>query len=148
MANSTDIDNLFLDIADRVAAMSVSRRSKVGAVITSNDNIISMGWNGTPAGFDNNCEYEEPDGTLVTRPEVLHAESNAILKLAKTGGLGAKGATIYTRYSPCPDCAKLIAQAGITRVVYRFPYRLPEGLAMLKSLGVGLEQFDPTSSPE
>jgi dCMP deaminase len=141
MASLNDLDKMFLDISDRVAEMSHSRRAKVGAVIVSDGNIISMGWNGTPSGFDNNCEFDNGEGALVTRPEVLHAESNSILKLARTGGLGSDGGTIYTTFSPCPDCAKLIAQSGIKRVVFRNQYRLTDGLAMLKTLGIEVEQL-------
>lgn len=155
MASQQNLDQLFLDIAERISQMSHAVRSKVGAVIVLNDNIISMGWNGTPSGMDNNCEdlvypegYDEcdgvggpPDMVLRTKQMVLHAESNALMKLASAGGKGAEGATLYCTYSPCPECAKLIKQAKITRVVYRNHYRLPEGIQMLEFLGVKCHQL-------
>lgn len=136
MDKQLKLDRLFSDIADRISEESHARRLKVGCVIVKDGNIISMGWNGMPSGMDNNCEIEQPDGTLITRREVSHAESNAIGKLAARGGVGALGATIYTSYSPCAECAKLIKQANITRVVFRRQYRLPDGIDMLKALGV------------
>jgi dCMP deaminase len=136
MAKQEKLDNLFLDIADRISEMSYARRLKVGSVLVKDGNIISMGWNGTPAGMDNNCEYENSDGELVTKPEVLHSESNTLMKLSASGGFGAKDATLYTKYSPCPECAKLIKQALIKRVVYREVYRLPEGVEMLQKMGI------------
>lgn len=135
------LDEILLSTAEHFASMSYANRLKVGAVIYKNDNIISMGWNGTPAGADNNCEIENADGSLTTKTSVMHAESNAILKASKLGGQGLDGATIYTTYSPCPECAKLIKQAGIKRVVYRHNYRLLDGIDMLKSLGVPVEQL-------
>lgn len=145
MADKQKLDILYLDIAERVAEMSVAQRLKVGAIIVKNDNIVSMGFNGTPSGFDNCCEIQNLDGTLTTRPETLHAESNALMKLARSGGVGSLGATMYTSYSPCPECAKLIKQAGIDRVVYKHRYRLTGGLDMLKSLGVTVEHLESTN---
>ena len=145
MADKQKLDTLYLDIAERVAEMSLAQRLKVGAIIVKNDNIVSMGWNGNPSGFDNCCEIQNPDGTLTTRPETIHAESNALMKLARSGGVGSLGATMYTSYSPCPECAKLIKQAGIDRVVYKHQYRLTGGLDMLKSLGVTVEHLESTN---
>ena len=145
MADKQKLDILYLDIAERVAEMSVAQRLKVGAIIVKNDNIVSMGFNGTPSGFDNCCEIQNLDGTLTTRPETLHAESNALMKLARSGGVGSLGATMYTSYSPCPECPKLIKQAGIDRVVYKHQYRLTGGLDMLKSLGVTVEHLESTN---
>ena len=111
--------------------MSFARRLHVGAVIVKNDNIISFGWNGMPSGWDNNCEdvitpslpYLQGDGpTLKTKPEVLHAETNAIAKLAKSTESG-DGATMFITHAPCLDCAKLIYQSGIKSVYYRNAYR-------------------------
>jgi dCMP deaminase len=104
-----------------------------------------------PSGVEDDvCEFwedtsalikAEPEWSLRTKPEVLHAESNTLLKLAKNGGMGAKGATLYTTVSPCPECAKLIKQAEIKRVVFRHQYRLTEGIDLLRRLGVQVERL-------
>lgn len=141
MASQSELDNLFLDISDRVAQESKAVRSKVGAVVVVDGNIVSFGWNGTPSGFENSCETVEPDGSLRTKPEVLHAESNALMKLVRSGGRAAEGGTLYTTFSPCPECAKLTAQAGLKRVVYRYQYRLTDGLRMLERLGINVEHL-------
>lgn len=139
-------DKMYIEIADVIAKQSKAMRAKVGAVIVKDHNIISFGFNGTPAGFDNCCEtlhYDESGKpTWHTKPEVLHAESNAITKLAKYGGFGCFGATLYCTYSPCIDCAKMIVQTGIKRVVYRYAYRLEQGVELLKQAGIVCEQFN------
>lgn len=135
------LDTLFVDLAARIAEMSYAKRLKVGAVIVHDGNIVSMGWNGTPNGMDNCCEIELPNGELITKPVVLHAESNALMKLAASGSNGAEGATLYQTHSPCPECAKLIKQAKIERVVYRHAYRLTDGVEMLELLGVKCTQL-------
>ena len=135
MADPAKLDNLFLDIAYRIGQMSHSRRRSVGALIVKDGNIISMGWNGMPSGMDNNCEYGDDDA-LVIREEVLHAESNALMKLAASGTLGSTGATLYCTASPCMQCAKLIAQAKISRVVFRELYTRSDGLGLLNAVGV------------
>lgn len=139
-AKQDKLDELYLDLADRISQMSVAVRSKVGCVIVKNGNLIAMGWNGMPAGMPNECEDLQDDGSLVTKPEVLHSESNALMKLAQSGGIGAKDATLYVTLSPCPECAKLIKQSGISRVVYRHQYRLLDGIDMLKKLDVDVQQ--------
>ena len=106
-------DNLYMDIAKRVGEMSYDIDTKVGAVIVKDGNIISMGWNGTPSGFDNSCKDHSTGSTL---PIVIHAEANAICKLAKSSTNG-QGATLYTTLSPCTECTKLILQSGISNVV-------------------------------
>jgi len=106
-------DNLYMDIAKRVGEMSYDVDTKVGAVIVKDGNIISMGWNGTPSGFDNSCKSPTTGATLRT---VIHAEANAICKLAKSSTNG-EGATLYCTMSPCIECAKLILQSGISHVV-------------------------------
>jgi len=106
-------DDLYMDIAKRVSEMSYDEDTKVGAVIVKDGNVISMGWNGTPKGFPNNCK-DTTDGS--TLPIVIHAEANAICKLAKSSTNG-EGATLYTTLSPCTECTKLILQAGISHVV-------------------------------
>lgn len=141
MTKQERYDNLYIGIAALVAEQSYSRRSKVGAILVKDGNTIGMGWNGMPAGMDNNCEVELPDGTLQTRPEVAHAEQNLLSKLARRGGIGADGGTLYITMSPCPECAKQIHGAGIVRVVYRDAYRLPDGTALLQRLGVKCEQL-------
>jgi dCMP deaminase len=107
-------DELYMDIASRVSEMSYDSDLKVGAVIVKEGNIISMGWNGTPSGFDNECKASNG----ATLPYVIHAESNAICKLAKTNGNG-EGATLYTTTSPCMECTKLILQSGISEVIIK-----------------------------
>lgn len=112
-----------MDIADRVAKMSYAQRLQVGAVIVKDGRIISMGFNGMPAGWDNNCEFDYTDPQtkiteLVTRKEVLHSESNAIAKLARSTESG-EGADLFVTHAPCLDCAKMIYQAGIKTVYYR-----------------------------
>jgi len=106
-------DHLYMDIAYRVSEMSHDTDTKVGAVIVKDGNIISMGWNGTPSGFPNQCKDSSTGRTL---PIVIHAEANALCKLAKSSTNG-EGATLYTTLSPCTECTKLILQSGITNVV-------------------------------
>ena len=106
-------DHLYMDIAYRVSEMSHDTDTKVGAVIVKDGNIISMGWNGTPSGFPNQCKDSSTGRTL---PIVIHAEANALCKLAKSSTDG-QGATLYTTLSPCTECTKLILQSGITNVV-------------------------------
>ena len=137
---------LYNNIAHEVAKMSHARRLQVGAVIVKDDRVISMGYNGMPAGWENNCESEGIDfnpitktktgnGILTTRPEVLHAESNAIAKLAKSNDSG-DGADIFVTHAPCMECSKLIFQSGIRRVYYSQDYRDDSGIKFLKQSGV------------
>lgn len=139
--------NLYMDWADRTAQLSHARRLQVGAVIVKDDSVISYGYNGMPAGWDNNCEdiisdvWEEPDlHNLKTKPEVLHAESNAIAKLAKSTNSGL-GATMFITHAPCMECAKLIYQSGISSVLYRNAYRDTSGTKFLVLSGVKVEQI-------
>ncbi len=122
---------LYSDIAQRVAELSSARRLQVGAIIVRDDRIVSLGYNGTPAGWDNNCEFEHPDGSLKTKPEVLHAEMNALMKLARSHESG-NGADLFITHSPCMECAKGIYQAGINRVYYGTQYRSSQGIDFLK----------------
>jgi dCMP deaminase len=138
---------LYMDIAGRVSDMSHARRLQVGAVIVKDDRIISMGFNGMPSGWDNNCEdtvVEEHDEKFVTvlrtKPEVLHAESNALAKLARSTESG-DGADIFITHAPCLDCAKMIYQTGIRRVFYRNSYRSDDGLQFLKQSGVDVKNI-------
>ena len=110
-------DKFFMEIAKVVSEQSKCNRSKVGAILVKDGNIIAIGYNGIPSGFCNDCEQDD-----VTLPEVLHAESNAIAKCARSTS-SADQSTIYTTMSPCFECSKLIIQAGITRVVYKYQYK-------------------------
>mgnify|MGYP000482166534 FL=1 len=111
----------YMDVAERFAQLSHAQRAKVGAIIVKDDRIISIGYNGMPSGWDNVCETEGR-----TNPEVLHAETNAIAKLAQSGESG-KDATLFCTHLPCMDCAKLIYQSGITQVYYREEYKAAKG---------------------
>jgi len=139
----------YMKTAEVFAELSSARRLHVGAIVVKDDRIISIGYNGMPSGWDNNCEYEEEvlqsefgkgnwlekTGQLKTRPEVLHAETNAIAKLAKSTESG-DGATLFVTHAPCLDCAKLVYQTGINSVYYRNSYRSQEGLEFLEKAGV------------
>ena len=126
-----ELDKRYLRMARIWAENSYCTRRKVGALIVKDKMIISDGYNGTPAGFENVCELD--DGT--TKPYVLHAEANAITKIAKSGN-NSDGATLYVTTSPCMECSKLIIQSGIRRVVYSESYRLTDGVDLLKRAGV------------
>lgn len=119
------------------AKNSYCKRRQVGALIVKDRMIISDGYNGTPSGFENICE----DESGATKPYVLHAEANAITKVAKSGNSSA-GSTLYVTASPCVECAKLIIQAGIRRVVYRDEYRLTDGVELLQRAGVEIVKID------
>lgn len=135
------LDHVFMAMAQDLATMSLATRSKVGAIIVKDGNVKSTGWNGMPSGFPNEeLERFDASGALVTNPLVLHAESNAILKCAREGS-ASEGAYLYVTMSPCPECAKLIIQAGIKKVYYRHKYRLTEGLAVLKRAKVPCVQL-------
>ena len=125
------LDGRYLRMARIWAENSYCTRRKVGALIVKDKMIISDGYNGTPSGFENVCELE--DGT--TKPYVLHAEANAITKVAKSSN-NSLGATLYVTASPCLECAKLIIQSGIKRVVYSEMYRLDDGLRLLERAGI------------
>ena len=129
-----------LDVAQRYSELSHGRRLKVGAVVVKDDRIISIGYNGTPPGWDNNCEDELPDGSLKTKPEVLHAEENAIGKLARSHESG-DGATMFLTHAPCAQCAKLILVSGICQVFYRDTYRDDSGILFLERGGVSVQQL-------
>ena len=143
MAAPEALDTMYMDLAERISHMSRGRRARVGAVLVKDDRIISYGWNGTPSGSDNNCEIENDDGSLTTKPEVLHSESNCLMKLAATGGEGSAGSVMYVTMSPCFECSKLIRQAKITRVVFRNHYRDTGGIDFLRSFGIQVDQLEP-----
>lgn len=155
---------LYITIAETVATMSYAKRLQVGAIVVKDDRVISMGYNGMPAGWNNNCEDtvyvldEEVMGTdmvslgytqtdngnwikLKTKPEVLHAESNAISKLAKSSESG-NDATLFVTHSPCLDCAKLIYQSGISSVYYRNSYRDDSGIKFLEQSGIKVTKLE------
>lgn len=127
--------------AKTFAELSHARRLHVGAIIVKDDRIISIGYNGMPAGWDNNCEVMLEDGTLKTKPEVLHAETNAIAKLARSGEHGLNS-DLFVTHAPCMDCAKLIYQTGIRRVFFGTAYRDHAGVDFLKASGVSVTQLD------
>lgn len=125
-------DEMFMEMANVVSKQSHDSDHKVGAIIVKDDRVISMGWNGMPPGMDNNCKH----ATGATRKEVIHAEANAIAYLARSTA-SSEGATIYCTLSPCIDCAKLIVQAGITRVVFGESYKDESGkLFLMERLGI------------
>jgi dCMP deaminase len=141
--------NAYMDVAERFAQLSSARRLHVGAIVVKDDRIISIGYNGMPAGWDNDCEDQiyEDDGfhiTLKTKPEVLHAETNAIAKLAKSNESGM-GATMFITHAPCLDCAKLIYQSGISHVLYRNAYRDTSGVSFLEKSGITVMQIEKGS---
>ncbi len=163
----------FMKTAETFAELSHARRLHVGAIVVKDDRIISIGYNGMPANWDNDCEdiewcsaggwlspeeieegwpyegsYLDENGNMITgryrlktKPEVLHAETNAIAKLAKSTESGV-GATMFITHSPCLDCAKLIYQSGITRVFYRDHYRSNDGINFLEKSGVNVEKVN------
>lgn len=130
-------DQGYIQMAAIWAGNSYCKRRQVGALLVKDRMIISDGYNGTPSGFENNCEDENG----VTKPYVLHAEANAITKVAKSGN-SSLGATLYVTAAPCLECAKLIIQAGIKRVVYRDEYRLTDGVDLLRRAGIEVEKVD------
>ncbi len=149
----------YMKVAETFAGLSSARRLHVGAIIVKDDRIISIGYNGMPSGWDNNCEdkfycddgdYSEQlfpkeannwiNYKLVTKPEVLHAETNAIAKLAKSTESGI-GADMFITHAPCLDCAKLVYQSGINSVYYRNAYRNESGIEFLEKAGVKVERI-------
>ena len=130
-------DLAYLRLAREWAKLSHCKRKQVGAIIVKDATIIADGYNGTPTGFENDCE----DDSGATKWYVLHAEANAILKVARTTN-NAAGATLYLTHSPCKDCSKLILQAGITRLVYNHAYKDTSGLEFLEKAGLQLRQLD------
>ncbi len=132
------LDKRYIRMAQIWAENSYCNRRKVGALIVKDKMIISDGYNGTPAGFENVCEDENG----LTKPYVLHAEANAITKIACSNN-SSKGATMYVTTSPCIECAKLIIQAGIKRVIYSEKYRLEDGLDLLRKANIEVVYINP-----
>lgn len=133
----SELDKRYIRMASIWAENSYCQRRKVGALIVKDKMIISDGYNGTPAGFENVCE----DENNVTKPYVLHAEANAITKVAASSN-SSKGATIYVTSAPCIECAKLIIQSGIKRVVYSEKYRMEDGCNLLQRAGISIDYID------
>lgn len=131
------LDKRYLRMARIWAENSYCNRRKVGAILVKDQMIISDGFNGTPAGFENVCE----DSEGITKPYVLHAEANAITKVARSNN-SSEGATLYITASPCLECAKLIIQAGIRRIVYNELYRITDGLDLLERAGIQCVHLD------
>lgn len=131
--------DVYMKVAEDFAELSSAKRLHVGAIVVKDDRIISIGYNGMPSGWDNNCEDWFDDGTSKSKPEVLHAETNAIAKLAKSTESGL-GATLFVTHAPCLDCAKLVYQSGINNVYYRHTYRSEDGLRFLEKAGVQVEK--------
>lgn len=129
------LDEVFINIAKEVGSLSHCTRSKVGAVLVKDGNMISFGYNGTPAGMDNGCEENN-----VTKDEVVHAEMNSILKAAKSGN-AVEGSTLYLTLSPCKECSKLILQSGVKKVVYLNTYRNLDGIQFLSQF-IEVEKYD------
>ena len=131
--------NYYMDIAKRTAELSSAVRLQVGAIIVKNDRVVSIGYNGTPSGWTNVCE----DESFKTKPEVIHAEANAIAKLAKSTESG-EGAVMFLTHAPCMDCAKQIYTAGIRKVFFDNQYRSMDGVVFLNKCNVEVEQINET----
>jgi dCMP deaminase len=139
--------NAYMDVAERFAKLSSAKRLQVGAIVVKDDRIISIGYNGMPAGWDNVCEevveVHEDGGTVTkTKPEVIHAEANAIAKLAKSNESG-DGSMMFLTHAPCIDCAKQVYTAGVKKVYYRNSYRDTFGIDFLEQCGVEVEKISP-----
>ncbi len=137
------LDRRYLDMARIWAQNSYCERRQVGALLVRDKMIISDGYNGTPSGFENICEDENNK----TKPYVLHAEANAITKVARSGN-SSDGATLYVTSSPCLECAKLIIQAGISRVVFSEKYRVEDGINLLKRAKIEVVQLEYRNTDE
>jgi dCMP deaminase len=135
MAKQLELDHTFLEMAYVFANLSKAKRRKVGCIIVKDGQVISNGFNGTPSGFNNRCEVND-----VTKPEVLHAESNALMKIARSTN-SSIGSTMYLTCSPCFECAKLIIQSGITRLVYKEDYRKEDGIDLLRLTDIIIEKI-------
>lgn len=155
MANQNKLDGTYMQVALVHAKLSKASRAKVGACIVTKNGVILAGYNGTPSGWCNTCEdtviighgEHQGDSYLKTKPEVLHAELNCIMKAAREG-VSVQGATLYVTLQPCVQCSAMLAQAGITRVVYGDVYRDKSGVDMLQANGIIIEQFDKGETNE
>ena len=146
MAKQLELDHTFLEMAYVFANLSKAKRRKVGCIIVKDGQVISNGFNGTPSGFNNRCEeqvfrYDVGDCyVLQTKAEVLHAESNALMKIARSTN-SSIGSTMYLTCSPCFECAKLIIQSGIIRLVYKEDYRKEDGIDLLRLTDIIIEKI-------
>ena len=140
LSKQSQLDSRYLRMAQIWAENSYCQRRKVGALVVKDQMIISDGFNGTPSGFENVCEEND-----VTKPYVLHAEANAITKLARSHN-SSEGATLYVTASPCLECSKLIIQSGIQRVIYGEQYRLQDGIELLRRAGIEVIQLTATDN--
>ena len=134
MATQENLDQTYMRMAEELAPLSYAQRKKVGCLIVKDTQIISEGYNGTPSGFSNVCEYVDYVDEMYSKPEVLHAESNALTKLARSTN-SSDQSTLYVTLVPCFECAKLIIQSGIREVVYK-EFRTKNGLSLLKEAGI------------
>ena len=144
MPSQLDLDIAYVKMAEIWSQLSKAKRKKVGCIIVKNGMIISDGYNGTPKGFDNNCEMQDPRfcwAQEITKPEVLHAESNAITKLAKSTQ-SSINSTLYSTASPCLDCSKLIIQSGISRVFFKEIYKNLDGVNLLLDADIQVDTLD------
>ena len=130
----------YMKIAEVTSSLSYAKRLQVGAVIVKDNQILATGYNSMPSGWENVCETVEPDGNTKTKPEVLHAETNAIAKVAQSTE-SSLGSTLFCTHAPCIECAKLIYQSGINTVYYRDQYRSDAGLKFLELSGVNVHQY-------
>ena len=140
MAQQDRLDQTYMRMAEELSKLSYAERKKVGCLIVKDTQIISEGYNGTPTGFDNACEYYNHLDEIYTKPEVLHAESNAISKIARSTNSSSES-TLYVTLAPCFECSKLIIQAGITRVVFKDKYR-NNGIGILNKAGIIISQIE------
>ncbi len=139
MANQVELDCCYIKVAEAHARLSRAERKRVGACLVTQSGVIIPGYNGTPSGTDNACE-DEVDGALVTKPEVIHAELNCILKAAKEG-VSVVGSKLYVTLSPCLPCSAMLKQAGVSEIVYLEGYRDSSGIDYLRSHGVKVRKF-------
>lgn len=133
-------DKTYMQMAQSIALHSKAIRKKVGAILVTNHGVILPGYNGCATGMSNICENEQPDGSLVTKPEVIHAELNCILKAAKEG-VSVVDSVVYVTLSPCVQCAAMMIQSGVKRVVFGEQYRDNSGILLLKTAGVAVEHL-------
>jgi dCMP deaminase len=138
-------DQLYMNLAVEIGNMSYAEKLKVGSLAVKNGNILSMGFNGTPSGWDNDCEYRDfnPDGSynLKTKEEVIHSEANMVCKAARDG-VSLKDATAYVTIAPCAHCALLMLQSGITKVIFKDFYKTNAGINILKQSNVEVKQIN------
>lgn len=144
MAKQSELDDAYMGTAILHSRLSKAKRAQVGAVLVTSQGVTLTGFNGTPVGRSNECETFETwnDGPVyVTKPEVIHAELNCIMKAAREG-VSCIGATVYVTLSPCVQCSAMLVQAGVKRVVYKQLYRDDSGLELLKSCGILVQSYD------